>query len=75
MSIKIGEVDVASQILENEFRILVLEQVVDALLRRIPIVGPAISKQEMQDIRRRAVEQLKKKYPNSGIELKEGANG
>ena len=40
MSIKIGGVDVPSQIVESEFRILVLEQVVDLLLKRIPIVGP-----------------------------------
>jgi len=73
MGIKIGEVDVASQILENEYRVAVLERVVDFLLSRAQTVtGPALSPTDLNRIRREVVEQLKEKYPNSGLELREG---
>ena len=73
MGIKIGEVDVASQIVENEYRIAVLERVVDFLLSRATtLTGPALSPQDLNRIRKEVVAQLQKKYPNSGITLKEG---
>ena len=75
MSIQIGEVDVASQILENEYRILVLERVIDLLIQKFPIVGRPISNTEMDEIRRSVIKQLQQKYPNSGITLKEGSGG
>lgn len=71
MTLRIGEVDVVAQILENEYRILVLEQVVDVLLQRLSSAGAWISPEEMGGIRERAIENLKKKYPGSGIQLKE----
>lgn len=58
-----------SVILQHEFRILVLEQVIDVLMTRIPIVGPAIQPSEMERIRKRALERLKVKYPAARIEL------
>jgi hypothetical protein len=73
MGIKVGEVDIIPQLLENEFRILVLEQVVDLLLRRFPVVGGSpISQEEMSQLRQRAIEILQKKYPQSGISIKPG---
>lgn len=75
MSIQIGEIDVASQILENEYRIMVLERVVDRLIQRFPVIGGPISAQEMDEIRRSVIEQLQKKYPKSGITLKGGSSG
>lgn len=74
MTIRIGEVDVAKQLLENEFRIAVLERVVDRLIQSIPIIGGAISRAEMDGIRKEAVQQLQAKYPNSAIGLKESPN-
>ncbi|MHC4575204.1 MAG: hypothetical protein ACYS76_13915 [Planctomycetota bacterium] len=72
MGMKIGDVDVASQIIENEYRIMVLENVIERLTAKLPLLGgPPISPQEMNEIRRSVVEQLQKKYPNSGITLKE----
>jgi len=71
MGIKIGEVDVASQIVENEYRIAVQERVVDFLLSRATaLTGPALSPQDLSRIRKEVVAQLQKKYPNSGITLK-----
>ena len=76
MSIKIGDVDIASQILENEFRIGVLEGVIDILLSRFPSIGgPPITQNDMDKIRQTIVENLQKKYPNSGISLVGNSNG
>jgi hypothetical protein len=67
LGIKFGEID-ASQILDNEFRILVLERVVDRLLAVNPASASGL---DINAIRAEVVEILKKKYPNSGIGLKE----
>ena len=67
MGIKFGEID-ASQILDNEFRILVLERVVDKILSANPAVAGTL---DIAAVRNEVIEILKKKYPNSGIGLKE----
>ena len=68
MGIKFGEID-ASQILENEFRINVLERIIDVLIQRNPanMMTPA----DLDRIRSEVVTLLQKKYPHSGIALKE----
>ena len=69
MAIKIGDIDIAQQTLDNEFRINVLEK----LLERIVNSNPTLIKpdqNELNQIRVEVVEQLKRKYPNSGIEFK-----
>ena len=67
MGIKFGEID-ASQILDNEFRVLVLEKVVDKLLAANPAAAAGL---DINKIRKEVVGVLQKKYPNSGIGLKE----
>jgi len=67
LGIKFGEID-ASQILDNEFRILVLEKIVDRLLAASPASATGLN---VNAIRAEVIEFLKKKYPNSGISLKE----
>ncbi len=67
MGIKFGEID-SGQILDNEFRIMILESVVDRILQTNPA---AFANLNMQDIRNKVVADLQKKYPNSGIGLKE----
>ena len=69
MGIKIGDIDIAQQTLDNEFRLGVLER----LLEKIVNSNPGLTKpnqDELNQLRQEVVEQLKKKYPNSGIELK-----
>ncbi len=69
MGIKFGEID-ANQILENEFRINVLERRLDWIINHNGLrVSP--SEQDVLQIKREVVKLLQKKYPNSGIELKE----
>lgn len=68
MGIKFGEID-ANQILDNEFRLGVLER----LLERVLINNPGLIKPSAEDIEKiriAVVENLKKKYPKSGIEFK-----
>ena len=67
MGVKFGEIDVG-QILDNEYRISVLERVIDVLLAANP---SAASDVNIDEIRRNVLKELQKKYPNSGIELKE----
>ena len=75
MSIRIGDVDVATQILDNEFRIAVLERIVEKLLASVtgPITGGPISVAELSKIRSEVFEELKKKYPNSGLTYNENS--
>ncbi len=68
MGIKFGEID-ATQILDNEYRINVLERIIDLLIRRNP--ANAIAIEDLSGIRREVIELLQKKYPNSGLSLKE----
>lgn len=67
MGIKIGDIDIASQIIDNEFRIGVLEKLLEKLLNSNKnLVLP--TQIEIENFRAQTAEQLKLKYPNSGIE-------
>jgi len=66
MAIKFGEID-ATQILDNEYRIGVLEQVISIMMQRAPAAAPTIG--EMTQIKNLVVRRLQVKYPNSGIGL------
>lgn len=59
-----GEID-AKQILDNELRILVLEGMMNFALTNLP--PGMIQQSDIDKIRTSAVEQMQKKYPNSGI--------
>jgi len=66
MGIKFGEID-ASQILENEYRILTLEKIIDKIIQQNP--NAILTQKEIDNIREEVVNVLKQKYPNSGISL------
>lgn len=67
--------DLVSQLRENEFRIMVLENVVEVLLQKFPSIGgPPISKQEMDRIRHSVVAKLQRKHPDTEISLGESQN-
>lgn len=69
MGIKIGDIDIANQTLENEFRIGVLERLLENVLNSNPGLNKPTQAQ-LDQIRQEVVQQLQKKYPNSGIEFK-----
>ena len=61
-----GEID-STQILENEFNILVLQRTLDVVLRR---AGILIRPYEIEQIRQDVLKIMQEKHPNSGISLK-----
>lgn len=68
MSAKFGEIDL-SQILENEFRIGVLENIIDSLIKKNTNLN-GFTQHEIEEIREQVANNLKRKYPNSGIEYR-----
>ena len=67
MSIKIGDFDIAKQLLDNEFRIGVLEKLLEKVLNNNrTLILP--TQAEVEEMRKATAESLKIKYPNSGIE-------
>lgn len=69
MGIQFGDID-ANQILENEFRINVLERIFDKLLQKNQFKIEGLTQEEVESIRSNVAESLKEKYPNAGIEYK-----
>ena len=66
MGVKFGEID-ATQILENEYRIGILEHVVNIMMQRAPTIAP--TREEIANITAVVIRQMQEKYPNSGIGL------
>ena len=64
MGINIGGIDLLDTVLQNEFRLLVLEAVIDILIKRS---GYPIPDEDMRNIRKHALKTLQTKYPNAGI--------
>jgi len=68
MSIRIGDIDVTNGIIDTEFRITVLEKVIDRLLRVAP--PGTITDKDIEKFRDESIEILQKKYPSAGITKK-----
>jgi hypothetical protein len=66
MGVKFGEID-ANQILENEFRINVLERIVSEIFTRNVGRLNLPTPQEVEGFRFEVIAQLQKKYPLSGV--------
>ena len=67
--ISIGGIDLVKQGIDNEYRIIVLEKIVERILNKSPGI---ISQEEVTAIRDAAIAQLSVKYPLAGI-TKKGA--
>jgi hypothetical protein len=59
--------DVDQTLVAHEFRILVLEGVLDLVMARIPTAAPVVKTEEISDIRRRAIDKLNAKYPQARL--------
>jgi hypothetical protein len=67
MSIKIGGIDVTESVINSEYRINVLEKVLDLLMQRTSV---PITQKEIEGIREKALKELGEKYPEAGIHKK-----
>jgi hypothetical protein len=70
MSIHIGGINLADSVINTEFRLSVLERVVDKLL--LTAHSGTLTVQDMEKIRKEVLESMQKKYPEAGIGLKNG---
>lgn len=70
MSLSIGGIDLTDSIINTEFRLGVLERVVDRLLRVAPL--GTVTDADMKKIRDEVLQALQKKYPEAGITTKNG---
>lgn len=66
MGINIGGVDIAQSALDSEFRILVLEKIVEKLLNQVGGTNFLLPT-ELENFRNDAFKELQKKYPNAGL--------
>ena len=66
--IKFGEID-SIQILDNEFRIRVLENLMEWIINNNPNMTLP-SQAIIKELRKSVISHLKKKYPKSGISFK-----
>lgn len=67
MGMKIGEID-SIQIIDNEFRIKVLDKYLEWILKNNPNIK-APSDDDLLSIQHEIIASLQKKYPNSGLKL------
>lgn len=69
MGIKIGDIDVASEIIELNYQLLRTQLILENLIRNNPNVT-GLTQIELQDIDQRAFESIQQKYPSMGIAKK-----
>ena len=65
MSIKIGGIDLADGVIDAQFRIGIMEKVIDRLLKAAP--PGTLSEGDMEMIRNETMRELPPKYPSAGI--------
>ena len=68
MGIQIGGIDVANAVIDAEFRLNVLEKVVDKLLSVAP--PGTLTGQDIEKFRDESIAILQNKYPSAGITKK-----
>ncbi|MBA6156749.1 hypothetical protein H3Z83_09505 [Tenacibaculum sp. S7007] len=69
MGINIGGVDIAQSALDSEYRILILEELVEKLINKMGGQN-LLSSAELEKIRENSLKKLQAKYPNAGLEKK-----
>ena len=66
--IKIGEVNIIDQVIQNEYRIICLEMMFSDLRKKHPELGLPEA-DEYLEIQKKATVMMQKKYPSMGIQL------
>jgi len=72
MGISISGIDIASQGLNNELRIAILERIIELVLQRSNVT---LTAEEIANIRQEALVALQNKYPTAGIQLRNNEGG
>lgn len=67
--IKVGEIDIGDQVLDNQFRILILTSIVSWILANNNNINKP-TEADVKKFREEAIKELQQKYPKSGIKLK-----
>lgn len=68
MSISVGGIDLTQAVIDAQFRVAVLERIVEHLLNRIG--AGAITPADIERYRNEAFADLQKRYPQAGLERK-----
>jgi len=68
MGIQVGGIDIANSVIDVEFRINVLEKVIDRLLSVAP--PGTLTDNDIQKFRDESIAMLQNKYPSAGITKK-----
>lgn len=68
MSLNVAGINVVSQSLDNEYRITILEKIIEKILKRDPNI---LTPQDFEKIREEALKTLQNKYPQAGIKKKD----
>ena len=66
----IREIDITRQGLDNEYRLCILERVIDEILLKHPTIWGSL---DVDSIKQDSLKSLQKKYPNSEIALKKSS--
>jgi hypothetical protein len=69
MGINIGGIDIAQSALDSEYRILILEELVEVLINKAGGQN-VLSTSELEKIRAKSLEKLQLKYPEAGLKKK-----
>ena len=65
MSIQVGDINLVDNAINSEFRIGVLEKIIDKIIVRMP--AGTLTQADIDKIRDGVLEEMKKKYPNMGL--------
>lgn len=64
MSLEIAGVNIFNQTLDNEYRVTVLEKIIEKVIAKNPAI---LNEEGLKEIRDESIILLQKKYPNAGI--------
>lgn len=65
----VNGVNLLQSAIDSEHRILVLEKLIERILPHVP--GHELTQEKVEEIKKEAIQELQKKYPEAGIEPKE----
>jgi hypothetical protein len=68
MGIKIGDIDIANQVINNEFKQKLVGKVIDWIFANNAQLNRP-TPEELEKIKEEIVRELQKKYPNSDVKL------